>query len=371
MEDKDWYSIKNAATLDSPALVFYPERIRENIRRVTGSIDDISRLRPHVKTHKSEAVTLLMLESGISKFKCATIAEAEMLGNCKVPDVLLAYQPVGPKIQRFIQLVKTFPATRFSCIADNERSMHELSIAAIRTGIIISVYLDLNVGMNRTGIVPDTAAVNLYKKFSTAAGLALVGVHAYDGHIHEASIEARRAKWFPAWIAINRFKEQVTDEGLPEPVVVAGGTPTFPFYAAQEKVECSPGTFVLWDKGYGDAFTEQDYLSAAVVMTRVVSLTTSTKITVDLGHKAVAAENKLANRVFFLNAPDAVFVGQSEEHLVIALEEGHGFHVGDILYGIPIHICPTVALHERASTVFDHELTGEWPVSSRDRKITI
>ena len=58
-------------------------------------IDDVQRLRPHVKTHKTKEASLLMMHSGINKFKCATIAEAEMLGMVAAPDVLLAYQPAA------------------------------------------------------------------------------------------------------------------------------------------------------------------------------------------------------------------------------------------------------------------------------------
>ncbi|WP_431209815.1 hypothetical protein ACQ86N_27330 [Puia sp. P3] len=52
-----------------------------------------------------------------------------------------------------------------------------------------------------------------------------------------------------------------------------------------------------------------------------------------------------------MNAPQLKPVGQSEEHLVVEAGAGHGYKIGDIFYGIPFHICPTVALYERAFTV--------------------
>ena len=79
-EETNWYTINNISKLDSPALVVYPERVKENIRQLKKMIDNPSRLRPHIKTNKSSDVAGLMIKSGISKFKCATIAEAEMLG---------------------------------------------------------------------------------------------------------------------------------------------------------------------------------------------------------------------------------------------------------------------------------------------------
>ncbi|MCX2479094.1 D-TA family PLP-dependent enzyme [Pedobacter sp. MC2016-15] len=370
-EQENWYLISNADELDSPALVFYPDRIAENIVRLKNSINDISRLRPHVKTHKNPEISAMMIGAGISKFKCATIAEAEMLAICKAADVLLAYQPVGPKISRFIELIKTYPDTHFSCLCDNAVSLKAIASAALAAGLVLDLFLDLNVGMNRTGIAPDEKAVLLYQQIHAEPGVNARGLHAYDGHIHDASLETRKEKWQLVMDAVLWLEGQLIAAALPKPVIVAGGTPTYPLYAALEEIECSPGTFILWDKGYQDAFTEQEYLTAALVLTRVISLHGPAALTVDLGHKSVAAENNLQHRVYFLNAPDAAMVGQSEEHLVLDAGAGHGFAIGDILYGLPIHICPTVALYGTAAVVENRQLKGEWKIIARERKINI
>jgi D-serine deaminase-like pyridoxal phosphate-dependent protein len=369
--EKEWYFIENADKLNSPQLVFYPDRILQNIKTLKLSIDKIDRLRPHVKTHKSAELTLLMLQAGITKYKCATIAEAEMLGNCRAPDVLLAYQLVGPNIIRFIKLQQLFPGTRFSCLLDNLESLNALSDAAAEAGLTVAVYLDLNVGMNRTGVEPGTEALVLYQEILKKSNIDLKGIHAYDGHIQDASYELREQKWRYVWNAIAAFKGEILSHGLPEPIIIAGGTPTFPFYAAESDVECSPGTFILWDKGYQDAFSEQEYLTSALVITRVISLPGETKVSVDLGHKAVAAENELSKRVSFLNAPDAEVVSQSEEHLVLDMGENHGLKIGDVLYGLPVHICPTVALYDTACVVYDHHCNDQWKITSRNRTIMV
>ncbi len=371
MATGSWYEISNIDSLDSPALVFYPERITENIKILRGMIDDVKRLRPHVKTHKTKEGALLMMEAGIHKFKCATIAEAEMLGMCKAPDVLLAYQPVGPKIARFLKLIERYPHTKFSCLADSSEAAREISNAAQANSVVVPVYLDLNVGMGRTGILPGDDALQLYINCTILKGIDPVGLHAYDGHIHDESYSVRQQRvdeYFPKLIDL---QQKITQKGYPEPVIVAGGTPTFPIHAKQGKIECSPGTFILWDKGYQDAFEEQHFLTAALLAVRVISLPRKTRICVDLGHKSVAAENELGRRVSFLNAPELVPVGQSEEHLVLEAGADHKYKIGDVLYGLPMHICPTCALHERATTIENKKISGEWKIISRDRKITI
>ena len=165
------------------------------------------------------------------------------------------------------------------------------------------------------------------------------------------------------------LREKILEAGFPEPIIVAGGSPTYPIHARRTGVECSPGTFIYWDKGYADLCPEQAFISAAYLMTRVISLPDAEHLCLDLGHKSVAAENPLPLRVFFENAPELKPVGQSEEHLVVHAGLGHPYRVGDVLWGIPYHICPTVALYERAVTVVDGVVTGEWMAVARDRKL--
>jgi len=368
--ENTWYEIENVDQLDSPALVVYLERIKENIELAKSMIDDPARLRPHVKTNKCKEANMLMMEAGICKFKCATIAEAEMLGMCQAPDVLLAYQPVGPKLDRFISLVKQYAQTQFSCLIDNVETASHISEKALANDIKITAFIDLNVGMNRTGILPRYA-LQLYKNCALLKGLNVVGVHAYDGQIYDSNLELRTIRCHEAFKPVEELKKQLIMSGLSTPIIVAGGSPTFPIHAKRPDVECTPGTFIFWDKGYSDLFSDMKFLPAALIVTRIISLLDYTKVCLDLGHKSVASENDLQHRIFFLNAPDLKIISQNEEHLVAELPMHHNKKVGDVLYGMPVHICPTIALYERVFVVNDHKLTNEWKIIARDRKITI
>jgi D-serine deaminase-like pyridoxal phosphate-dependent protein len=361
-----WYEIKNINELDSPALVVFPDRIKHNIQLAIDMIGDVDRLRPHIKTNKSPDVARLMLNAGITKFKCATIAEAEMLALCNAPDVLLAYQPLGPKLDRFASLIKKYPATKFSCLTDNIDAANEQASVFTANDLTVPVFIDLNVGMNRTGISPDEKAIELAKHCSTLKGIDLVGLHAYDGHIRDVDFEAKKKKCDEAFTAVEKLNEK-----LRLSTIVMGGSPAFSVHCKRKNIECSPGTFVYWDKGYTDLCPEQKFLPAVVLVTRIISLPSSNKICTDLGHKSVAAENEITRRVFFLNAEGLKPVGQSEEHLVLETNENHSYKVGDIFYGLPYHVCPTVALYERVYTIENGNVTGEWKNIARDRKITV
>lgn len=364
-----WYVIKNVDTIDSPALVLYEDRIRENIQLAKKLLPEVERLRPHVKTNKIAEVCRIMLEAGITKFKCATIAEAEMLAQVGAPDILLAYQPVGPRLQRLLQLIKAYPASGFSCLIDNTACAQAFSDAAKASGVRLDVYIDLNVGMNRTGIVPGEA-FDLYKMALALPGLQLLGLHAYDGQIKEVDPALRQQQSNAAYAPVAALAQKVETTLGVKPVIIAGGSPTFPTHLHRAGVECSPGTFVFWDRGYKLQMPELPFDYAALVISRVVSIIDEHTICTDLGHKSIAAENPHP-RVYFFNAPNAVAVGQSEEHLVLKVADASIFKIGDVLYGAPMHVCPTVALYERAIVIKDHLAVNEWRVIARDRKITI
>jgi D-serine deaminase-like pyridoxal phosphate-dependent protein len=310
-----------------------------------------------------------MLDAGIHKFKCATIAEAEMLAMISAPDVLLAYQPVGPKLERFTALIKKYTSTQFSCLVDNEEAALQISGAGALQNIIIPVYIDLNIGMNRTGISP-TNALDFYFFCKGLKNISIQGLHAYDGHLRDEDILSRTDKCNEAFEPVTKLRKELIKENA-EIKIIAGGSPTFPVHAKREHVECSPGTFIYWDRHYLQTCREQPFIPAALVLARIISFPAPGKICIDLGHKSVAAENDIHNRVHFINAPGLKFTGQSEEHLVADVPDDHSWRTGDILYGIPFHICPTVALYERGLVAEGNRVVDEWKTIARDRKITL
>ena len=370
MSFNEWYTIENIANIDSPALVVYKERVQENIRLLKNNVASTKMLRPHVKTNKIAEVCQMMMDAGIYKFKCATIAEAEMLAIIGAKDVLLSYQPVGPKLQRFIKLIETYPNTLFSCLVDNILHADFIATACREHHISLNVFLDLNTGMNRTGITPDEKAFQLYLFCLKVEGLHPMGLHGYDGHIRDTDFNLRQEKSDGAFQLIIHLADEIKKYTGNDVQIVAGGSPTFTTHAHRKDIECSPGTFIFWDWGYKHILPDAPFDYAALVLTRVISIIDENTICTDLGHKSVAAENPLP-RVYFLNAPNTKPIGQSEEHLVVEVPDSSIFKIGDVLYGVPVHICPTVALYEKAIVIENHVATEEWKVIARDRFINI
>jgi D-serine deaminase-like pyridoxal phosphate-dependent protein len=300
-----------------------------------------------------------------------------MAARAGAPDLLLAYQPVGPNIEGIAGLVGAFPRTRFSVLCDDAGILSELSKTIRemnratnrqRTKPQLEVLLDLDVGQHRTGVTPDARAFELYRLMASLAGVKPGGLHAYDGHIGDSDPAARTAACEAAFEPVLALRQQLTAADLPVPRLVAGGTPTFPMHARNSDRECSPGTCVFWDASYASRFADMPFLPAALVLTRVVSKPGHNHLCLDLGHKAIASEMPQP-RVEFLNLDDANFVTHSEEHLVVETSRAAEFNPGDCLYGVPRHICPTVALHAEAVVIENGKSTARWRVLARDRQV--
>ena len=370
MKNAAWYEVTSHDQLLTPCLLVYPEIIRRNLAETIRIAGSVKRLRPHVKTHKTPQIVKLALEAGITKHKCATLLEAAMLAECGVPDVLIAYPLVGPAIEKLVHLIAQFPSTQFRCTVDNPVALNRLSAAVESCQRSIDVLIDIDSGMHRTGIPAGEAAIALFAQIADSPNVTAGGLHIYDGQNHQPSELERHAAVDALMTPIREMVNKLRQSGLDVPRLVCGGTPTFPMYAALEDagIECSPGTCTLSDYNYGRNYTDMACIHpAAVLMARVISRCGTNRLTLDLGYKAVSGDQPAGRRCHVLNIPDAKEVGHSEEHLVIETIHASEFEPGDVIYALPAHVCPTVALHSHLQVIAGGEVIGSWPVTARDR----
>lgn len=368
--DQPWYDITDTRALESPALVIYYDRLVDNIRRLKKMVGDDSRIRPHVKTSKMPEVCRLLLQHYITRFKCATIAEAEMLAQINAPDVLLAYPLIGPDLERWLQLLQRYPKTQFSCLISDINNAMALNSRARPAGCTLKVYIDIDSGMHRTGVVPEQAEA-LFRAASQLKHLEIVGLHVYDGHLKiEDPVQRQKQsdlEFAPIEVLLHTLGRI---KGMPLKLVI-GSSPSFSTHIHRSGAELSPGTFVFWDLGYATHFADLPFKPAALVITRVIDVLANKTCTLDMGTKAIASEMPFP-RAQFVNCPDLEAVFQSEEHLNVRLSVNSGMalpKIGDLLYALPYHICPTVALYDHVWVVRDGKVTDQWQVQARKRKI--
>ncbi len=363
------YQIENVEALLTPALVIYPEIVDQNIAatlRLLGG--DPNRWRPHLKTAKLGYIMKRLVSQGIVNAKCSTTVELAAACEAGMKDVLLAYAVVGPNARRVLQLADQYPNVRISVLVENVEQI------AVWSGSRIGIFVDVNPGMDRTGISQDGIAEII--DVVRAAGSQFRGLHYYDGHMSAASLEEREKLAHKGYDRLMEIVMAVERAGFPLEEVITSGTPAFPFAANYAPFKegkfvhrASPGTVV-----YSDATsikqlpTEWGYQPAALVVSTVVSHPKPNVITCDAGHKSVSADAGVPTCTVAGRA-DMIPLKPSEEHLPIEISSGAVPVIGELLYLIPRHVCPTVNNFDDAVIVENGRAVGVEHVTARGHEI--
>lgn len=344
------YEFEGANDLISPSLIYYKDIIQENIRKTIAMAGTPGRLWPHVKSHKMEQVVRLQLKAGITRFKCSTIAEAEMAAASGAASVLLAYPPVGPNMIRYFRLVTAFPTVDFLTIGDNREQIHRLGELFYKNNLKARILADINPGMNRTGISFEETA-HFFKDCHAMPGISMEGLHCYDGHRTEQDFSERCRQTEDVKYQISRLAALLGKDKFCFKTLILGGSPSMPCYTDYAlpgiSIYLSPGTILINDYGYSHKYPDLDFRPGAAILTRVISRPAKGYFTLDLGYKAVAADPPGARGVI-VSLPHARELFQNEEHWTFVMEEGYEHlcpQIGDTLFVIPAHICPTSALY--------------------------
>lgn len=368
----DEYRIRGLDGVLTPALAIYAELVEANVQatlRLLGG--DANRWRPHVKTAKLEFVMRRLVESGVGNFKCATTLE--LLAACRAGarDVLVAYPLQGANAVRVCEIARQYPAVRVSALVD-----HRAAISAW-AGSAVSLFVDVNPGMDRTGLAPQRTAEALrIVEAIRGAGLEFRGLHYYDGHLRQADLAERTAAAHRGYDELMDLAGALEDAGISVPEIITGGTPSLPGslsyarFRSARFVHCvSPGIVV-----YGDATSlaelpdQYGYRPAVVVISRVVSHPAPNIITCDAGHKGVSADAGVPTCAV-LGRPDLTPLHPSEEHLPVEVLAGAPKPaIGEILYLLPRHVCPTVNNYDDALIVRGGAIECVERVTARGRE---
>jgi D-serine deaminase-like pyridoxal phosphate-dependent protein len=366
------FNVSGSEDVLTPALLVYPQFVAANIECTLKLVaGDASRWRVHIKTAKLGYTLRLMVDRGIRNFKCATTLELLVACECGADDVLVAYPTVGANARRVREIAQQFPEIRVSVLAENEEQIRQWR------GSRIGIFLDINPGMNRTG-VEQTHASEIVALASaiTAAGLEFRGLHYYDGHYGGTAEPERSKAAHEGYDCLMNVIGEIEGSGIRVPEVITAGTPTFPCslsYAGFRNAgfihRISPGTVV-----YGDATSlalfpkEYGYQPAVLVLSRVISRPSAGIGTCDAGHKSVSADAGVPTCVV-VGHPELTPRSPSEEHLPMAVAAGaSGPNVGDLLYLMPRHVCPTVNNFACALLVRDGAIEAVEKVSARGRE---
>jgi D-serine deaminase-like pyridoxal phosphate-dependent protein len=366
------YRVTSIEEILTPALVLYPEFVASNIDRTLHLLGgDGNRWRAHIKTAKLAYTIRMLVERGVRNFKCATTLELLVACQNGAEDVLVAYAVVGANARRVREIADQFPDIRISVLTENAEQVRQWQRSRL------GIFVDLNPGMNRTGVEQSHGdyIVRLGQRVEDA-GLELRGLHYYDGHYGGLEPDERTATAHAGYDRLLEIVGEIRHSGGSIPEVITAGTPTFPcslsykaFRAGGFIHRVSPGTIIYCDAtSLAQLPREYGYAPAVLVLTRVVSRPHEGIVTCDAGHKAVSADAGVPTCVV-VGRPELTPLPPSEEHLPLrSRDEIHRPQVGEALYLLPRHVCPTVNNFDSALLVRDGQIESVEKVSSRGRE---
>ena len=365
------YRISDVTNVLTPALVVYPEIIDSNIARTLHLLGgNADRWRAHIKTAKLAYTLRMLVERGCLNLKCANTLELLVACRSGAADVLLAYPVVGANARRVHEIADQFPDVRISVLAENEEQVRQWQCSRI------GIFLDINPGMNRTGVEQShrDKVVRLVRGVKEA-GLDFRGLHYYDGQYGGLNESERTAAAHAGYDCLLDLVNGIGRSGVRVPEVITAGTATFPCSLTYKGFQdggfihrVSPGTILYCDAtSLAQLPSEYGYTPAALVLTRVVSRPHNSRVTCDAGHKSVSADAGVPTCVV-VGHPELMAQTPSEEHLPLGSGEMRRPQVGETLYLLPRHICPTVNNFDFALLVRNGQIMSVEKVSARGRE---
>ena len=362
------YRIAEDRSLLTPALVIYADFLRHNIARMMDIVGGADRWRPHIKTAKLAYTIRELVKSGVTKVKCATTLELLAACEAGAQDVLVAFPVLGPNAARVAAIANCFPQVAVSALIE-----HEEHLVAWR-GSRVSVFLDLNPGMDRTGAeLRDGKSLIELARSASRQGVRFRGLHYYDGHLSQPDLRERTEVAHGGYEQLMALVADFEAAGLVVEEVITSGTPALPcalayepFRGASFRHTVSPGTVVYNDATSLAQLPEEYGLKlAALLIATVVSHPRDGIVTCDAGHKSMPVDCGVPNCVVLDNQGIAP-LKPSEEHLPLRVPAGAQLpEIGARLYLVPRHVCPMINNFDDAVIVRAGKVVGSERVTAR------
>jgi 3-hydroxy-D-aspartate aldolase len=353
--------------VDTPALLLDLDAFEANLDRLDASLAGKQiRVRPHSKSHKCPEIALRQMAHGAVGVCCQKVTEAEAMVAGGIPNVLVSNEVVGPrKIERLVTLAQH---ARVSVLVDDAANATAINAAAVAAGATLDVLIEIDVGAHRCGVAPGAPALALAKAVDACEQLHFSGIHAYQGAAqHVRSTEDRRVLIDRAVQLVSETMTLLGENGITCEIVTGAGTGTYPLEAASGVYnELQPGSYIFMDADYGrnlgaDGKPVHEFRQSLFVFTTVMSRTRPERAVVDAGLKALSVDSGLP----LVADAGAEYLGASDEHGVMRVNDRTRFNLGDKIRLIPGHCDPTVNLYDWIVGIRGDDVECVWPIVAR------
>jgi D-serine deaminase-like pyridoxal phosphate-dependent protein len=348
------------ADLDTPALVLDLGASDRNLRRMAAYFEDKpAKLRPHFKNHKCVTLAKRQLAAGAIGMTCAKLAEAEILVEQGIDNVLIANQVVGPlKTERLARLARR---AWVGVAVDHIEQVEAISHAAKEAQSTVHLLVEVDIGMGRCGVAPGDAALALAQQIAALPGVVFHGLQAYEGHLVNVLDRAERAERARTAMQLALdTRRLIENTGIPVACVSGCSSATYDSTGVLEGVsEVQAGTYATMDRQYQRLAPEFEI--ALGVHARIISLPAPGKAVLDVGVKGAGCEFGPPG---IRNYPDVEIKSfLSEEHGVV-FHAPANWRIGDTVELVPTHACTTCNLYREMLVHEGGIVVDVWPIEA-------
>jgi D-serine deaminase-like pyridoxal phosphate-dependent protein len=356
---------KTKSELDTPALLIDLDLFEKNIERLSQfcSAHNTS-WRPHSKAHKSPQIARLLMDAGACGITCAKLSEAEVMVAQGIDQILIANQIVTPaKLRRLAMLQEN---AQVISTLDNIQLVTVMDEAARSMGQKIPVLVDIDIGMNRTGVSPGTPVLELARAIVDAAGLEFKGIMGYEGHVLDIAPPEEKIRVCQSSLDhLLASRDLLETNGIAVEIISAGGTGCYPITTAYPGItEIQAGGGIFMDLMYREACFVDD-LDFALSLLGTVTSRHPTHAVIDAGFKSMSGFHHQPRP---LKRDDLEFRYLSAEHGVWNIKDGCvGPQVGEQIEFLVGYSDSTNFMHEHFIGLRGEVVEVVWEIAARGK----
>lgn len=352
--------------VDTPALILDLDAFERNLKCLQNAVARAGvRLRPHAKSHKCPEIALRQIQAGAVGICCQKVSEAAVFVDAGVPDVFITNQVVGEK--KVAHALDLATRARIGVLVDDEDQISAFARASAERQVSIDVYLEIDVGMGRCGVVSIERAVAMAQQIDAAPYLNFMGLQCYHGSAQHYRLPEERQQAITAVCAkAAAAKAAIEDVGIRVERISGAGTGSVMLESNSKLFnEVQAGSYILMDRDYATNQRDPDDLPfehALFVKTAILSHPTANRAVVDAGLKASSVDSGMP---VVWQRSDAKYIKASDEHGVLELTANSTLKLGDYVMLVPGHCDPTVNLYDEIIGVRGERVEVIWPVAAR------
>ena len=368
------YIGKNKYDLDTPCLTIDINALIENltIMQEFGQKHKIN-IRPHCKTHKCSRLAKMQIEYGAIGVCAAKVSEAEVLINNGIDNVLITSPVITLNKLRRLQLcLEKSPTTLV--VVDNEHNVRDLNSLGELIKTRVSVLIDLNSGIGRTGI-ENKQALTFAKIISSYPWLNLVGIQCYAGNLqHVHSYQERKNRSLKVMKAASKVLRQLNQYGFNCSILTGTGTGTYDIDMQGTSVtEIQPGSYTVMDVEYHEIESAHDnkftnFMNSMTLLTSVISSNKERHVTVDAGTKGIYVDAHHKPKIINFDGLHYDWNGFGDEHGKVTAEPGYKLPTNaDVIELIVPHCDPTINLYDYFYIIEQDRVVDIWEIDLRGK----